>query len=192
MRIEIPAYSHLLVSKLANENGTPMRDPQGMPIVDQEGNPVENWGRWYFKEFAGKACISGTDSSKGMIMMQVKDALLEGDMMWLRRPSIQDVPAQQQVAGRLLPKATYRLCYRRAHSDWRVRNEEMDWNDPDALHFVNGYVGDLVGTWFNDPMAHIFHTKDLVLTDGLTPCLTSQQTPCAGHNLAVLLDPSLT
>lgn len=192
MRIELLGYEDLLVSRLVNADGSPMRDPSGRPIVNKDGTPVENWGRWYFKEFAGKASIVGTDNPEGVIIMRVRGAELAGEMMQLWRPSVQEVPAQQQPEGRLLPKSTYRLCYRRAHYDWRVRDEEMDWFDPDSLHFVAGYVGDLVGSWFNDPLAHIFHTKELVLVDGSTPCLTAQHVPCSGHGLAVLLDPSLS
>ena len=191
MRAEIPVYESLLVSRLVNEDGSPMRDPQGLPIVDVAGNPLQNWGRWYFKEFAGKAVIEGTDNSKGVILMHVSRAVLDGDMMALRRPTVEEVPPQAQVAGRLMPQATYRLCYRRDHDDWRIRDESMTWDDPDALHFVTGYKGDLVGTWFNDPMAHIFHQQTLVLTDGAAPCQPTENHPCPGHGVAYLMDQHL-
>ena len=171
-----------------------MRDPQGLPILDSAGNPVENWGRWYFKEFVGKAVIDGTDNPKGVILMHVRSAGLDSNrpaMMVLRRPTVEEVPPQVQVAGRLMPQSTYRLCYRRAKFDWRIRDEHMAWDAPDALHFVTGYKGDLAGTWFNDPMAHIFHTQTLVLTDGPTPCRPASHNPCPGHGVAYLLDPSL-
>ena len=191
MRIEIPGYENLLVSRLVNEDGSPMRDPQGNPIVDENGNPIENWGRWYFKEYAGKAVIEGTDNPNGVILMHVRSAVLDGDKTALRRPTVEEVPPQIQVAGRLMPQSTYRLCYRRAKFDWRIRDENMEWTDPDALHFVAGYKGDLAGTWFNDPLAHIFHMKTLVLTDGATPCHPTENTPCPGHGVAHLLDASL-
>ena len=42
--------------------------------------------------------------------------------------------------------------------EWRLRDERMDWNHPDALRFTQNYVGDLVAEWhMADSIAHIYH-----------------------------------
>ena len=61
-----------------------------------------------------------------------------------------------------LPDSHYRLCYRRAHNDWRVRDERKPFTDPEALIFVAGYLGDLNGDW-QDGGSHIFHNGPIYI-----------------------------
>ena len=62
----------------------------------------------------------------------------------------------------LLPESHYRLCFRRANNDWRVRDERKPWTDPDALVFVRKYVGDLNGNWM-DGGSHLFHDGEIYI-----------------------------
>lgn len=50
-----------------------------------------------------------------------------------------------------LPDSHWRMCYRRAHEDWRLRNEE----NGDLYHVLN-YEGDFNMNWF-DGHSHFFH-----------------------------------
>jgi hypothetical protein len=154
MRITIPAFKDLLVSTL--------KDQHGNPVLNKDGEPVEHRGTWFFKEMAGNAVVTGTNNPHGVILMQAS-AQVDGDILYLRRPK--DVPPLPPAPGQRLPRAKYRLCYRRAYRDWRVRDEEMPWNDERALHFCRGYIGDLAGSWFADPLAHIFHHQSVILRD---------------------------
>ena len=165
-QVEVPSGSHRLRFSWSRTNGfmriviPELKDLLVSVTQDSGGNKIENYGTWFFKEYAGKTVVTGTDNRSGVIRMEAK-AQMNGDILHLWRPD--DAPAHPIPAGRHLPKSMYRLCYRRAHYDWRVRDENMPWDHPDALHFVSGYVGDLVGSWFNDPLAHIFHTSEIVL-----------------------------
>ena len=77
---------------------------------------------------------------------------------------------QRETAGvahkpdTLLPESHYRLCYRRANHDWRIRDERKPWNDPEALIFVAKYMGDLNGNWM-DGGSHIFHDGPIYIDE---------------------------
>jgi hypothetical protein len=110
---------------------------------------------WWFKEFLGRAQILGTDSKRGRINLRAM-ARIDGETLTTYRdPSAQPHP---EVEGERRESTHNRLCYRRQSQEWRLRDERMDWNHPDALRFTKDYVGDGVfEKHADDLVAHIFH-----------------------------------
>ena len=110
---------------------------------------------WHFKEYLGKAQITGTDSKRGRIYLRAM-ARIDGETLTTYRdPS---APFHEEVAGEKRAPSFNRLCYRRQSQEWRLRDERMDWNHPEALRFTQDYVGDLSGEWhMADDVAHIYH-----------------------------------
>ena len=112
-------------------------------------------GRWHFKEMLGKAVITDTNNEVGRIHIRAKGEL-HGERLILWRPG--DIKPHPMVKGVRRPTTLNRLCYLRAGQSWRWRDEHMDWNNPDALKIVKGYVGDWQIEWdHQDPIAHLFH-----------------------------------
>lgn len=58
-----------------------------------------------------------------------------------------------------LPNSHWRMCYRRAHKDWRLRNEE----NGDLYHVAN-YVGPINLNWF-DGHSHFFHDGEIYMDE---------------------------
>ena len=59
-----------------------------------------------------------------------------------------------------------RMCYFRAEEQWRLRDQHMAWNHPDALRIIKGYVGDWNIEWpVTDRVAHLFHNGFVVICD---------------------------
>jgi hypothetical protein len=129
---------------------------------------------WHFKEYLGKAQILGTDNSRGRLHIRAI-AMLHGEtLIMYRDPSAEPHP---QVEGLHRSSTHNRLCYRRASRDWRLRDERMAWNDPEALKYVSSYVGDMSVEWNrNDSIAHIFHNGYVTIDE---------------DNVAHLYDPEL-
>ena len=118
---------------------------------------------WHFKEFLGKAVVVGTDNERGRIHLQAM-ARLDGETLTMYRPP--DAKPHGMVEGLERKRTHNRLCYRRSSQDWRLRDERLPWNDPDALKFVKTYVGDLSAEWNGaDPIAHIYHNGTAVIDD---------------------------
>ena len=119
--------------------------------------------QWWFKEYLGKAVVTGTDNERGRLNLRAI-ALLRGETLVMYRP-LDSEP--HPLAQGLERKRTHnRLCYRRSSKDWRVRDERLSWNDPDALKFVTSYVGDLSAEWNGlDKIAHIYHNGTTVIDD---------------------------
>ncbi len=69
-----------------------------------------------------------------------------------------------EVPGTMLPERHYRLCYRRANEDWRLRDERKSWTDPTALIHVAGYEGDINLNWL-DHGSHIFHDGQVYMDE---------------------------
>ena len=114
---------------------------------------------WHFKEFLGRAVVTGTDNARGRLYMRSMARIRQDTLTLYRDPDAQPHPmvAEQYIAQQLEPTHN-RLCYRRQSHDWRIRDERMDWNNPDALKFVQSYVGDLSAEWDRaDPWAHVYH-----------------------------------
>ena len=129
---------------------------------------------WHFKEYLGKSQILGTDNSRGRLHIRAI-AMLHGEtLIMYRDPSAEPHP---QVEGLHRSSTHNRLCYRRASRDWRLRDERMAWNDPEALKYVSSYVGDMSVEWNrNDSIAHIFHNGYVTIDE---------------DNVAHLYDPEL-
>ena len=118
---------------------------------------------WWFKEYLGKAVIVGTDNGRGRITLRAM-ARLDGEVLTMYRPP--DAKPHGMVEGLERKRTHNRLCYRRSSQDWRLRDERLPWNDPDALKFVTTYVGDLSAEWNGlDKIAHIYHNGTAVIDD---------------------------
>ena len=115
---------------------------------------IGGW-EWWFKEYLGKAQVLSCDNKRGRLNLRAI-AQIQGEtlIMW-RDP---DAPPHEEVEGVRRKTTHNRLCYRRATEEWRLRDERMDWNHPEALVFTKSYVGDLNAEWHkNDSVAHIYH-----------------------------------
>ncbi len=66
-----------------------------------------------------------------------------------------------------LPESHWRMCFRRAHKDWRLRNEETG-----ELYHVANYEGDINLNWF-DGHSHFFHDGSVYLDSEFTAHLTN-------------------
>ena len=94
---------------------------------------------WWFKEFLGKAQVTSCDSRRGRIYLRAM-ARIDGETLTVYRdPNALPHP---EVEGERRESTHNRLCYRRQSQEWRLRDERMDWNHPDALRFTKNYVGD--------------------------------------------------
>ena len=114
---------------------------------------------WHFKEFLGRGVMTGTENKRGRLYLRSM-ARINGETLTLYRgPGEQPHPivADKYIAQRLEPSHN-RLCYRRDTQQWRIRDERKDWNNPEALKFVESYVGDIAAEWNkDDPWAHVYH-----------------------------------
>ena len=110
---------------------------------------------WHFKEFLGKAQVTGTDNKRGRIYLRAM-ARIDGETLTVYRdPS---APYHPEVDGERRESTHNRLCYRRESQEWRLRDERMAWNNPEALKFTKNYVGDGVFEWhMADSIAHVYH-----------------------------------
>ena len=111
--------------------------------------------RWWFKEYLGKAQVLSCDNKRGRLNLRAI-AQINGETLSLWRDP--NAPPHEEVEGIRREKTHNRLCYRRPSQEWRLRDERMDWNHPDALVLTKSYVGDLNAEWHaNDSIAHIYH-----------------------------------
>ena len=110
---------------------------------------------WWFKEFLGKAQVTSCDSRRGRIYLRAM-ARIDGETLTVYRdPNALPHP---EVEGERRESTHNRLCYRRQSQEWRLRDERMDWNHPDALRFTKNYVGDGVfEKHADDLVAHVYH-----------------------------------
>ena len=121
---------------------------------------------WHFKEFLGKAQVTSCDSKRGRINLRAM-ARIDGETLTVYRdPS---APYHPEVAGERRESTHNRLCYRRQSQEWRLRDERMPWEHPEALRFTKDYVGDLNAEWhMADSVAHIYHNGRATITaDGV-------------------------
>ena len=121
---------------------------------------------WHFKEFLGRAQILGTDSKRGRINLRAM-ARIDGETLTTYRDP--NALPHQEVEGERRESTHNRLCYRRQSQEWRLRDERMPWEHPDALRFTQNYVGDLNAEWhMRDNVAHIYHNGRATITqDGV-------------------------
>ena len=130
--------------------------------------------KWWLKEALGKAQILSCDNKRGRLHIRAM-ARIDGETLTLYRDPV--APPHQLVEGVRRETTHNRLCYRRATEEWRLRDERLPWNHPDALVFTKSYEGDLNIEWHkNDSIAHIYHNGYAVIDDG---------------NVAHLYDPEL-
>jgi hypothetical protein len=131
--------------------------------------------KWWFKEYLGKAQLMGTDNARGRIYLRAM-ATLEGETLVMYRAP--DATPHKLVDGTRRDTTHNRLCYRRAGHEWRLRDERLPWNHPDALVFASSYVGDMNAEWNKlDRVAHVYHNGFTVLDE---------------DNVAHLYDPDLS
>ena len=131
--------------------------------------------KWWFKEYLGKCQLLGTDNAKGRLNLRAM-ARLDGETLTMYRAP--DAIPHWLVEGTERKKTHNRLCYRRSSRDWRLRDERMGWNAPNALVYADSYVGDMSAEWNGlDKIAHIYHNGWTVLDQ---------------HNVAHLYDPDLS
>ena len=110
--------------------------------------------KWWFKEYLGKAQVTGTDSQRGRIYLRAI-ARIDGETLTTYRDPL--ALPHPEVEGERRESTHNRLCYRRQSQEWRLRDERMPWEHPDALRFTTNYVGDLNAEWhMNDSIAHIY------------------------------------
>ena len=118
---------------------------------------------WWFKEYLGKAQVIGTDNGRGRITLRAM-ARIDGETLTMYRPP--DAKPHPLVQGLERKRTHNRLCYRRISKDWRLRDERLPWEHPDALKFVTSYCGDLSAEWDgSDKVAHIYHNGSTVIDD---------------------------
>ena len=121
--------------------------------------------KWWFKELLGKCQLLGTDNEQGRLHLRAM-ARLDGETLTLYRAP--DAIPHRLVEGTERKKTHNRLCYRRAGQEWRLRDERLPWNHPDALVFASSYVGDMNAEWDRlDKIAHIYHNGYTVLAHGV-------------------------
>ena len=110
---------------------------------------------WWFKEFLGKAQVTSCDSRRGRIYLRAM-ARIDGETLTVYRDP--NALPHQEVEGERRESTHNRLCYRRQSQEWRLRDERMPWNHPDALRFTKNYVGDGVFEKHAfDLLAHVYH-----------------------------------
>jgi len=110
---------------------------------------------WWFREFLGKAQVLSCDNKRGRLNLRAMARIDNETLTMYRDPA---APPHKIVEGVVREKTHNRLCYRRATEEWRLRDERLEWNHPDALVFTKSYKGDLNAEWHaNDSVAHIYH-----------------------------------
>jgi hypothetical protein len=119
--------------------------------------------KWWFKEYLGKAVVLNTDNERGRLNLRAV-ARLDGETLIMYRPP--DATPHPLVQGLERERTHNRLCYRRPTRNWRLRDERMDWNHPDALKLVESFMGDMSAEWnASDPIAHIYHNGYVIIDD---------------------------
>jgi hypothetical protein len=155
--------------------------PQGVQDIELSWDRKAGYMRvvikgqtWHFKEYLGKAEILGTDNPRGRLYLRAI-AILDGEtLIMYRDPHTMPHPltasgwaslgCRLRIEGLRSQTTHNRLCYRRSSQDWRLRDERMPWNHPEALKFVTSYVGDMSAEWNrNDSIAHIFHNGYVII-----------------------------
>ena len=142
--------------------------PQGVQDIELSWDRKAGYMRvvikgqtWHFKEYLGKAEVLGTNTSSGRLHLRAS-AMLDGETLIMYRDP--NAKPHLLVEGLKSQTTHNRLCYRRASQDWRLRDERMPWNHPEALKFVTSYVGDMSAEWNrNDSIAHIFHNGYVII-----------------------------
>ena len=122
--------------------------------------------KYWFKEYLGKAQVLSCDNKRGRLNLRAIAQINDETLTMWRDP---DAPPHAEVEGIRREKTHNRLCYRRATEEWRLRDERMDWNHPEALRFTKNYIGDLNAEWhMRDNVAHIYHNGRATITqDGV-------------------------
>jgi len=115
---------------------------------------------WHFKEYLGKAEVTGTDNKRGRIYLRAM-ARIDGETLTTYRDPLASHP---EVEGERRESTHNRLCYRRQSQEWRLRDERLPWNHPEALKFTQSYVGLLNAEWhMADSVAHIYHNGYVII-----------------------------
>jgi len=145
--------------------------PAGVQIIEISWDRDARWMRaiigsqkWHFKELLGRAQIIGTDNARGRIHARAM-ARVEGETFILYRAP--DAVPHPKIEGIERLDSHQRLCYRRSHRDWRVRDERRP-EMPDALMLgIAGYLGDFVAEKEAvDPIAHLYHNGPIIVEEG--------------------------
>jgi hypothetical protein len=124
-------------------------------IIDQE--------YWWFKEYLGKAQILGCDNERGRLYLRAAAYIDNETLIMYRDP---DAKPHTHVEGTRRPETHNRLCYRRPSREWRLRDERLSWDHPDALVLTKSYIGDLNAEWHaNDSIAHIYHNGYTIIDE---------------------------
>jgi len=149
-------YMRVIFRDLADDPDAKVRHPYHGYVED--GKQYGGWVHpytWWFKEYLGKAQILGTNNEKGRLYLRAM-AQIDDETLTTWRDIL--APRHEEVEGVRREKTHNRLCYRRATEEWRLRDERLEWNHPDALVFTKSYKGDLNAEWHaNDSVAHIYH-----------------------------------
>jgi len=119
--------------------------------------------KYWFKEYLGKAQVLSCDNKRGRLNLRAI-AQINGETLTMWRDP--NAPPHEEVKGIRRQKTHNRLCYRRATEEWRLRDERLDWNHPEALVFTKSYKGDLNAEWHaNDSIAHIYHNGYAIIDE---------------------------
>ena len=149
-------YMRVIFRDLADDPDAKVRHPYHGYV--EYGKQYGGWVHpytWWFKEYLGKAQILGTNNEKGRLYLRAM-AQIDDETLTTWRDLL--APRHEEVEGVRREKTHNRLCYRRATEEWRLRDERLEWNHPDALVFTKSYKGDLNAEWHaNDSVAHIYH-----------------------------------
>lgn len=148
-----------------------------MRLVEQD-KPFEDWRSWFFnKRLTGDAVLLGADHQNGRIKLRGALQVDDGAGYFYLPPTFDFLPYEIAEA---LPFSHYRLCYRRANRDWRLRDETSN-----RLIFVKDYQGIINLNWW-DELSHIHHDGEIQLdTDNIAHLIGSNGIRPAGScNLA--------
>ena len=128
--------------------------------------------KWYFKEYSGKAVVVSTDNEVGRLYLRAS-ARIVGDSLTMARPP--DATPHPIVSGLQRGPTYNRICYRRSQTDWRLRDEKMDWDAIDAQIFVKSYMGDMNINWDRkDKIAHVFHNGWILIDNDKSHIYTTK------------------
>ena len=178
----------------------------------QENRPMDAWPTWWFKSMVGRPRIIGTDNSVGRIYLTGRAQLKGDTLYLNRPTSVPilnmvypivnhfeeacglkiatDLDRRETIGvahmpNTLLDKGSdshFRLCYRRANEDWRIRDHTVPWGHPDALIFVYTYMGDLNGNWM-DGGSYIFHDGPIYIDENEVAHFIDPSEPLSGLEL---------
>jgi len=121
---------------------------------------MEGQGDEVAYEADGLCEVVETDNAQGRLHMVVDDLIMDGENLFaVQHPMVVSVP---EGAVKLDGAGRWRICYRRAQEDWRLRDEDGSGK----VTFVSSYRGQMRLNW-HDHAAHLFHMGEAWLYEDI-------------------------